>query len=309
MNYSSASVVICCSDYRFNQSRLLTLEQTLLGLSKQSARNFEVILVVFPDTTMIDSILVEYSELIHIKTIIVNSNNLPKKRNVGVAKSKSNIVMFIDDDATPNKKWVETAIRSIKSTHAHVIGGSFISYSNSYLSRFQAMYYSWGGQNVVKKVDTVIGANMCLDKALCSQFLGKNRRFFDESLYVAGEDSDFSLRISQKNGLVYFVPQLKVIHVYRSNSIHFFRRQMEYAMGDLQVLNKNKKSRYLSKYRHVFLAKSLVGRFLLFARVCFWATVEDTRNLGIYWLPAVLLRECSYATGLFLTLRNYQLEK
>lgn len=299
-----ASVVICCSDYRSDESRLLTLQRTLLGLTKQSMRNFEVIIVVYPDSKRIDSILMQYSNTLDIHTTIVNSNNLPKKRNIAIGKSRSNIVMFIDDDAIPDRKWVDTAIRSFRSTGAQVIGGSFVSYTNSYLSRFSAMYYSWGGQNDAKSVDTVIGANMCLDKASCTQILGKNRVLFNESLSVAGEDSDFSLRVSKRHGIVYFIPQLRVVHLYRSNVIHFFRRQIQYAMGDLQVLNNNRTSGFLSKYYPALFVKSNVKRVILLLKVCLKATVEVTKNLGVYWMPAVFFRECSYATGLFLSLNH-----
>ena len=77
-------------------------------------------------------------------------------------------------------------------------------------------------KTITQNVDTVIGANMCLDKASCTQILGKNRVLFNESLSVAGEDSDFSLRVSKRHGIVYFIPQLRVVHLYRSNVIHFF---------------------------------------------------------------------------------------
>lgn len=71
-------------------------------LKKQSARNFEI--VVVDQSEQPDP---ELSALNGVRVVRIPTRGLPNARNVGVRHAHGDILLFIDDDETPDAGWVE----------------------------------------------------------------------------------------------------------------------------------------------------------------------------------------------------------
>ena len=94
------SVVIACP------GPSAMLGECLQALSRQTYREFEVL--VLPDEAF-DHGAAKLGDAV---TVIPTGKVRPaEKRNTGIAAAKGSIVAFIDDDAYPDARWLENAVK------------------------------------------------------------------------------------------------------------------------------------------------------------------------------------------------------
>ena len=106
----SVSVVIACPGDSW------MLRECLQALSRQTCRNFEVI--VLPDAPM------ELSEYGFSLSVIPTGKVRPaEKRNKGIAVAKGDVTAFIDDDAYPDEHWIANAARYFGEPTVGGVGG------------------------------------------------------------------------------------------------------------------------------------------------------------------------------------------
>ena len=98
----SVSIVICT----YNRAEFLN--RTLYSLKNLNYKNFEVIVINGPSTDNTYMILEKYSDRIKIDNNPYT--NLSISRNMGIALSSGEIVAFIDDDAIPDKYWLDDIV-------------------------------------------------------------------------------------------------------------------------------------------------------------------------------------------------------
>ena len=106
------SVVIACPAWSW------MLDECLKGLSEQTCRDFEVI--VLPDAAPETPWRRQGYPLSVISTGKVRP---AEKRNAGIAAAKGDVVAFIDDDAYPDARWLENAVKYFSDPAIGGVGG------------------------------------------------------------------------------------------------------------------------------------------------------------------------------------------
>ena len=106
------SVVIACPAWSW------MLDECLKGLSEQTYRDFEVI--VLPDAAPETPWRRQGFPLSVISTGKVRP---AEKRNAGIAAAKGDVVAFIDDDAYPDARWLENAVKYFSDPAIGAVGG------------------------------------------------------------------------------------------------------------------------------------------------------------------------------------------
>ena len=106
------SVVIACPAWSW------MLDECLKGLSEQTYRDFEVI--VLPDAAPETPWRRQDFPLSVISTGKVRP---AEKRNAGIAAAKGDVVAFIDDDAYPDARWLENAVKYFSDPAIGAVGG------------------------------------------------------------------------------------------------------------------------------------------------------------------------------------------
>ena len=109
------SVVIACPGGSW------MLDECLSALETQTYRNFEVI--VLPDEEVKDERGKVKDDAIHLSTIPTGKVRPAEKRNIGIAAAKGDIVAFIDDDAYPDSRWLENAVKYFSEPSIGGVGG------------------------------------------------------------------------------------------------------------------------------------------------------------------------------------------
>ncbi len=113
------SVVIACPGPSW------MLDECLEALEAQTYRNFEVI--VLPDERPPSDSSTSAPRpspfTFHLSTIPTGKVRPAEKRNIGIEAAKGDVVAFIDDDAYPEPRWLENAVKYFSEPSIGGVGG------------------------------------------------------------------------------------------------------------------------------------------------------------------------------------------
>jgi GT2 family glycosyltransferase len=113
----SCTVVIC------TRNRSAQLEKCLSAIFDQTLKPAEVIVV---DNAPNDSSTREATERWGVRYLVEPELGLSRARNRGASESKSEIVAYIDDDALPNRDWLEQFLAVFRQEEILAAGGRTI---------------------------------------------------------------------------------------------------------------------------------------------------------------------------------------
>lgn len=201
----SISVIIPTRN-RFDYVTLLVQD-----LKKQTINNFEIIVVDQSDEQRL------ISGCIHIFT---DSTGPCVSRNIGVKRSKGDILVFLDDDARVNSDFIEEITKPILKEGFDAVAGAVCDLNGNYLLENE-QYLTRGNLNFIKVLTSNPNSSksrisICVP-AGCSAILTtvfNSIGGFDESYDPtgAGEDREMSLRLFKKGYSVWYNSRAKLLH-------------------------------------------------------------------------------------------------
>jgi len=297
--------------------RINDAEECLNSILNQTYRLLEIIIVDSSKTNDIRKMVNSKRKLTDIQIRYVKNRlrNLPISRNIGAKLASADIVSYIDDDAIAQKDWSEN-IHRLFSHHDDIIilGGKSKMIGKGFIAKFGEHSFDMGISQ--KEIDIVPGMNFSFHKKRYTKLLNKLRsgrkKYFDESLKISGEDTDFCLftKFSLK-GKIYYSPKVIIEHKYRNHLFQYLRRQVDYAIGDFIVYSRyvgNFSINYLDSVFYICSEKICLSKrgILLyqFNSVMLWFknAISLSRRFGYRWFCIALLREVVYSTTLFVLL-------
>ena len=227
------SVVIACP----GGSRML--DECLSGLQEQTFRNFEVI--VLPDE---DVDLGQAANGFDLKTIPTGKVRPAEKRNIGIEAASGDVVAFIDDDAYPDVRWLEYAVRYFGESSIAALGGPGVSprgdsfmaeaggrvYSSPLVSGGYRYRYEAGG--VCRDVDDYPSCNLFVRREVLKEIGGYRTDFWPgEDTLLCKDILDAGYRIVYDPWVVVshhrrplFAPHLRQIGRYAFHRGYFVKR-------------------------------------------------------------------------------------
>lgn len=201
----------------------------LEGIGKQTYNNVETIIIVDESKEFYNG--VESFALNKCKNVkvIFNPKNkgLSYSRNIGISNSTSDIVVFIDDDAVPHRKWIEAIADAFSDINVGAVTGDVVpvwqrkdmSWFPRELHWMISCSYTMTPDHECD-VERGFGTNMAFRRDLVDKI-----GMFDINMgmngdrWLGGEDSDMFLRIKGIGKKVLFRPGVKVFHNIRINRI------------------------------------------------------------------------------------------
>ena len=182
------SVVIACPNGSW------MLDECLAALERQTYRNFEVI--VLPDEGERGMGNGERGSY-QLSTINYQLSTIPtgkvrpaEKRNIGIKAAKGEVVAFIDDDAYPDARWLENAVKYFGEPTIGALGGPGVTppgdgfwakcggrvYENIFVSGNYR--YRYLGGRVRKDIDDYPSCNLFVRKDVLEQIGGYRTDFW-----------------------------------------------------------------------------------------------------------------------------------
>lgn len=204
------------------------------SILEEKNKNYEIIIVDDSSTDSGPLIVKKYvKEYDYISLVSMKENvGAARIRNIGAAKSRGEILFFLDCDTTVKKGWHAKIITFFKKypdaglAQAKILkkGTNQFDYAGDYISSFGFLVeraqgaLDTGQFDMINPVFSVRGAAMILRKSVFDKVAG-----FDESYGYYWEEPDIAWRIWLLGFYVYFLPTVMVHHAFGTKE-----KQVEY---------------------------------------------------------------------------------
>ncbi|MGB7441930.1 MAG: glycosyltransferase [Coleofasciculaceae cyanobacterium] len=241
----AASIIICTCD------RPDDLRNCLKGVTKQStARLFEIIVVDNrPQSGLTSPIVAEFP---HVKLISEPRPGADYARNTGIAASKNEIVVMLDDDTTVPSAWLENLLAPFERSEVMAVTGNilpieletasqrlFESYGDGGLGRgferFEVGSDWFGSKDIVRTWLLGGTANIACRASL---FVDPKVGMLDEALGAgmpsgSGEDIYFFYKILKAGYTIAYEPTAFVWHKHRQDMSALRHQLYNYSKGHI----------------------------------------------------------------------------
>lgn len=294
-------------------NRIDEVRDLLDSLSKQSVKNFELILVEDGSTQPCKDVSDEYSSKIDITYFYKPNEGRSIARNYGMERASGNYFIFFDSDCVIPHDYFEMLSRSLDNKTLDCFGGPDAAHE-SFSSTQKAINYS---MTSFLTTGGIRGGKISLEKFVPRTFnMGFSRKVYEK---VGGyremfsEDIDMSTRIRNAGFSIGLIPEAKVYHKRRVDFKKFMRQVYVFGMSRITL-----KLLYPDSLKavHMLPALFVIGSIALILMAIFinpwWITpliiylsaifigaLISTKSLtiAIKAIPASLIQLCGYGCG------------
>lgn len=220
------SVLVC------SRNGSATLDECLGHVAALDYPNYEAILV--DDGSTDDTARIGHA---HRATVIrTPRGGLSNARNVALKAAKGDYVVFLDDDAFPDRHWLRyLALSFMRGPHAGYGGPNLAPPGAGLVPR--CLSHTPGGPIHVllsdHEAEHIPGCNMAFERSALELVGG-----FDTRFHVAGDDVDICWRLQQAGFSLGFSPAAVVWHHPRSSVTAFMRQQRGYGVAEALLEDK-----------------------------------------------------------------------
>ena len=241
--------VVCCS---YNGST--TIRDTLDGLLELDYPNYEVIVINDGSTDNLREIVEEYP----FRLFNTPNRGLSNARNLGMEMAAGEIVAYIDDDAYPDKHWLNYLAHAFMTSNHAGIGGPNIPPPGDGMIA-ESVANAPGGPVHVLLTDDIAehipGCNMAFRRDVLLEVGGCDGKY-----RAAGDDVDLCWRIQEKGYTIGFHPAAIVWH-HRRNSVRMYWQQQK-GYGKAEALLEEKWTSKYNCFGHLTWGGRIYGKGL-----------------------------------------------
>ena len=204
----------------YNSER--TIEKCLDALLNQTySGEFEIILVDSSDDRTPEIVKNKYPSILF--THLNGRTGRGKARNIGIKKSKGNLLLFVDSDCIVPSNWINELVALHRSKNYAAIGGSVVNGNNTmsviawagYIAEFRDFIPGQKGG----EVEHLPTCNIAYKREILEKLGG-----FSEDCFLP-EDHDLNQRLILAGDKIFFNPDIKVKHIHRETFNSFIKHQ------------------------------------------------------------------------------------
>lgn len=262
-------------------NRPAEVDELLDSLTRQSVKNFEVIIVEDGSTEKSDKLVNKYQQKLHLQYFFKNNEGPGLTRNYGAQRARGKIIVFFDSDCIVPEKYFELVTAALAKKTLDAYGGPDMAHP-SFTKVQKAINYS---MTSFFTTGGIRGASQKMDKFHPRSFnMGYTQEVFNKTGGFGemrfGEDIDMSYRILENKFTTGLIPEAAVYHKRRTNFRQFFKQVFNSGVARI-----NLSLRHPGTFKVVHL---LPASFVLFELLCvIAATVIHPYVLLLLLVPAV----------------------
>jgi glycosyltransferase involved in cell wall biosynthesis len=201
------------------------VDELLASLTRQTLKNFEVIIAEDGSVRKCDEVVRKYTSSLPILYFEKPNSGPGETRNVAAARARYDYLIFFDSDCIIPEHYMEKVSSSLAENFVEAYGGpdkalpSFTTVQKA-INYSMTSFFTTGG---------IRGGERSLDKFHPRSFnLGVSRKAFRDlggyGKMRFGEDIDFSLRLIENGYKTALIPEAYVYHKRRSTYRQFFKQ-------------------------------------------------------------------------------------
>lgn len=265
---------------RNGEETIESLLDSLNNLNYESDK-VEVIVVDGNSTDKTREIVKNYP----VKLVIENKKGLNIARNIGIKKSKGEIVAFTDSDCIVPSNWITKIVENFKDPQVSCVGGSAKALNSDFVSQYAdnsivRLMPFFRKREELDKVRPFFrhpaGCNMAYRRKVAEEI-----GYFDEKIQYGFDEVEFADRVCKAGYKMVLDPKVMVWHKHRSTLGEFLKQNFQYGRGSGLVLKRNRLKDAVSKW--AFLG--LIGFISWFFLVSSLLLLNIISSSGIYfWL-------------------------
>ena len=222
-------------------NRILKLFRLLKSLDKLDPIPNEIIIVDDNSTDGTGKLLDRWKRIkreYNKKIILKNKNKGPAhSRNLGINKSRNEVLAFTDDDVIVHPKWIKNITSRFSNIDERIVGvgGVVKSINNDIFSKYYVEHKILEAPRQLNYLPTV---NCSFKK----NYLVKIGCFDTSFPFAGGEDTDLCIRL-KKMGYIFLKEKTAIVyHDFSSNFCNFCKMWIRYGKGTQMAILKSKEN-------------------------------------------------------------------
>ncbi len=289
------------------------IDELLESLTKQTAKNFEVIIVEDGSKETCEHIIEKYLDRLELSYYFIRNSGPGMARNYGAEKSSGEYLIVLDSDCVIPEGYIASVTRELARNQADAFGGpdkaldSFTPIQKAINYAMTSFFTTGGIRGGEKKMDKFYprSFNMGMKKNLYMTLGGFSKMRF-------GEDIDLSIRIYKAGYKVELFSSAYVYHKRRTSFRKFFKQVYNSGIARVNLYKKYPESlklvHFFPSIFTIFLLLSLVSipwclyglSFLLFYFVMIFidSSIKNKNiKVGLISIWASIVQLTGYGLG------------
>lgn len=213
-----------------------TLGECLSALLNQSAprNSYEIIVVDDGSLDATADVVMRYCQQgVHL--VRQPNQGAAKARNMGVAQSTGDLVLFTDADCAPRPDWIERLVAAFDDPDLVGAKGTYLTHQRRLVARFVQIEYEdrydrMRKQECIDFIDTY-SAGYRRDVFLQNNGFDVSARFV--------EDQEFSFRLAEKGYKLIFVPAAQVYHRHDRDILEYVERKFNIGVWKARIMQRH----------------------------------------------------------------------
>lgn len=225
------------------------IEATIRSVLNDSDLVREIIIIDDGSTDQTAQIVSRVKRLSE-KITLINKENGGKASalNLGIKKSKSNIIISIDSDTIIEKNSIQNLVKHFKNKNVAAVAGKIkVANYKTILGGFQSIEYTVG-QNIEKKAFSRINAVGVIPGAIGAWRKSDLLKCGGYSSDTLVEDQDLTLSILQSGKKIIYEPKAIAYTETPSTIRGFYKQRFRWVFGTIQCFWKYKKNFFSKNY-------------------------------------------------------------
>lgn len=261
------------------------VDELLESLTRQTLKDFEVVIVEDGSTTPCQDVCSKYSDSLDIKYFSKPNSGPGQTRNYGAERAKGEFLLILDSDVVLPEGYMKAVDDDLKREDCDAFGGADASHPSftdvqKAISYSMTSFFTTGGiRGGKKKLDRFYprSYNMGIRREVYMALQGFSKMRF-------GEDIDFSYRIVEAGYRCRLFPEAWVWHKRRTDLRKFFRQVYNSGIARINLEKRHPGTMKLVHMLPMVFTVGVIGLVLVSMVGRLLMHYDDTQKW--YWLCA-----------------------